>query len=157
MAPFDQLYCLCWFFCVGGFGSYLFGMSPPIAKQIPEFYTANDVKSLGLGWMIAFLFVVSFLGEWLHHNSQDLFSFFWMIVNVIGVQWWMTVTIIGVQWLDWFCRDLQNLWKTSFKTGLILFEVDICYWMKFRICKKNGKLVFFGNWIKTGFWIKKLV
>ncbi|AET00398.2 putative oligopeptide transporter, OPT superfamily [Medicago truncatula] len=46
----------------GGFGSYLFGMSPTIAKQIPEAGTANDVKSLGLGWMIAFLFVVSFLG-----------------------------------------------------------------------------------------------
>ena len=37
-------------------------MSQTIAKQIPEFDTANDVKSLGLGWMIAFLFVVSFLG-----------------------------------------------------------------------------------------------
>ncbi|XP_039688254.1 probable metal-nicotianamine transporter YSL7 [Medicago truncatula] len=37
-------------------------MSPTIAKQIPEFDSANDVKSLGLGWMIAFLFVVSFLG-----------------------------------------------------------------------------------------------
>ena len=34
------------FFCVGGFDSYLFGMSPTIAKQIPEFDTANDVKSL---------------------------------------------------------------------------------------------------------------
>jgi hypothetical protein len=45
--------------CAGGFGSYLFGMSPNIAKQAG---TANDVKSLGLGWMIAFLFVVSFLG-----------------------------------------------------------------------------------------------
>jgi hypothetical protein len=51
-----------WFTCVGGFGSYLFGMTPTIAKQIPEAGTANDVKSLGLGWMIAFLFVVSFLG-----------------------------------------------------------------------------------------------
>jgi len=40
----------------------LFGMTPTIAKQIPEAGTANDVKSLGLGWMIAFLFVVSFLG-----------------------------------------------------------------------------------------------
>jgi hypothetical protein len=57
---FDMSFTL--FFCVGGFGSYLFGMSPTIAKQIREFDTANDVKSLGLGWMIAFLFVVSFLG-----------------------------------------------------------------------------------------------
>jgi hypothetical protein len=49
-------------FCVGGFGSYVFAMSPTIAKQIPEFDTVNDVKSLGLGWMIAFLFIASFLG-----------------------------------------------------------------------------------------------
>lgn len=46
----------------GGFGSYLFGMSDVIAKQSPEANTPNDIKNPGLGWMIAFLFVVSFLG-----------------------------------------------------------------------------------------------
>lgn len=45
----------------GGFGSYLFGMSSDIAKQSPE-ATAQDIKDPGLGWMIAFAFVVSFLG-----------------------------------------------------------------------------------------------
>ncbi|KAK2386476.1 putative metal-nicotianamine transporter YSL7 [Trifolium repens] len=46
----------------GGFGSYLFAMSPTVAKQLPEEAGAMNVKSPGLGWMIAFLFVVSFLG-----------------------------------------------------------------------------------------------
>ncbi|PNY07785.1 putative metal-nicotianamine transporter YSL7-like protein [Trifolium pratense] len=46
----------------GGFGSYLFAMSPTVAKQIPDEAGAMDVKSPGVGWMIAFLFVVSFLG-----------------------------------------------------------------------------------------------
>ncbi|WJX37033.1 putative metal-nicotianamine transporter ysl7 [Trifolium repens] len=46
----------------GGFGSYLFAMSPTIAKQLPDEASSNSVKTPGLGWMIAFLFVVSFLG-----------------------------------------------------------------------------------------------
>ncbi|KAK7301982.1 hypothetical protein RJT34_12859 [Clitoria ternatea] len=46
----------------GGFGSYMFGMSSDIAKQSPEASSAKDVKDPGLGWMIGFLFVVSFLG-----------------------------------------------------------------------------------------------
>ncbi|KAL5076982.1 hypothetical protein RYX36_015966 [Vicia faba] len=46
----------------GGFGSYLFGMSPTIAKQIPESGGPLNTKIPGLGWMISFLFVVSFLG-----------------------------------------------------------------------------------------------
>jgi hypothetical protein len=37
-------------------------MSPTVAKQLPEEAGAMNVKSPGLGWMIAFLFVVSFLG-----------------------------------------------------------------------------------------------
>lgn len=36
-------------------------MSSDIAKQSPE-ATAQDIKDPGLGWMIAFAFVVSFLG-----------------------------------------------------------------------------------------------
>ncbi|XP_027357676.1 probable metal-nicotianamine transporter YSL5 isoform X2 [Abrus precatorius] len=43
----------------GGFGSYLFGMSERIAKQSTD---TSDFKDPKLGWIIAFLFVVSFLG-----------------------------------------------------------------------------------------------
>ncbi|MED6143212.1 putative metal-nicotianamine transporter ysl8 [Stylosanthes scabra] len=43
----------------GGFGSYLFGMSKRVADQTSE---SSDFKNPKLGWMIAFLFVVSFLG-----------------------------------------------------------------------------------------------
>ncbi|XP_045793728.1 probable metal-nicotianamine transporter YSL7 [Trifolium pratense] len=46
----------------GGFGSYLFAMSPTVAKQSGAASVMMDVKIPGLGWMIAFLFVVSFLG-----------------------------------------------------------------------------------------------
>ncbi|WJX14299.1 putative metal-nicotianamine transporter ysl7, variant 2 [Trifolium repens] len=45
----------------GGFGSYLFAMSPTVAKQSGG-NMMMDVKIPGLAWMIAFLFVVSFLG-----------------------------------------------------------------------------------------------
>ncbi|EXC44900.1 putative metal-nicotianamine transporter YSL5 [Morus notabilis] len=43
----------------GGFGSYLFGMSESAAKQSSD---TSDFKNPALGWMIGFLFVVSFLG-----------------------------------------------------------------------------------------------
>lgn len=46
----------------GGFGSYLFAMSPTIAKQSSEANNAQNIKDPQLGWMIGFLFVVSFLG-----------------------------------------------------------------------------------------------
>lgn len=46
----------------GGFGSYLFGMSEVIAKQSHEANSAQNMKNPSLGWMIGFLFVVSFLG-----------------------------------------------------------------------------------------------
>ncbi|XP_078448529.1 putative metal-nicotianamine transporter YSL12 [Wolffia australiana] len=46
----------------GGFGSYLFGMSETIAKQTAEKNAAENIKNPQLGWMIGFLFVVSFLG-----------------------------------------------------------------------------------------------
>ncbi|KAL2333121.1 hypothetical protein Fmac_014334 [Flemingia macrophylla] len=45
-----------------GFGSYIFAMSSEIAKQSPELSTKQDIKEPGLGWMIAFVTVVSFLG-----------------------------------------------------------------------------------------------
>ncbi|XP_040998463.1 probable metal-nicotianamine transporter YSL7 [Juglans microcarpa x Juglans regia] len=43
----------------GGFGSYLFGMSERISKQSSD---THDFKNPSLGWIIGFLFVVSFLG-----------------------------------------------------------------------------------------------
>ncbi|XP_028768497.1 probable metal-nicotianamine transporter YSL5 [Neltuma alba] len=43
----------------GGFGSYLFGMSERIARLSSD---KNDFKNPSLGWIIGFLFVVSFLG-----------------------------------------------------------------------------------------------
>lgn len=53
-------------FCItvltGGFGSYLFGMSDIIAKQTEEANTAQNTKTLQLGWIIGFLFAVSFVG-----------------------------------------------------------------------------------------------
>lgn len=47
------------FICTGGFGSYLFAMSERIAKLSSD---TSDFKNPSLGWMIGFLFVVSFLG-----------------------------------------------------------------------------------------------
>ncbi|CAN8321120.1 unnamed protein product [Cochlearia groenlandica] len=44
----------------GGFGTYLFAMSDRIAKQSGDAF--RGVKDPSLGWIIAFLFVVSFLG-----------------------------------------------------------------------------------------------
>uniref|UniRef100_A0ACD5V5W7 Uncharacterized protein n=1 Tax=Avena sativa TaxID=4498 RepID=A0ACD5V5W7_AVESA len=46
----------------GGFGSYLFGMSETIAKQATEANDALNIKNPELGWMIGFLFLVSFVG-----------------------------------------------------------------------------------------------
>ncbi|KAB1211118.1 putative metal-nicotianamine transporter YSL7 [Morella rubra] len=46
----------------GGFGNYLFGMSEAVAKQSLEANDAENVKNPAIGWMIAFLFVVSFIG-----------------------------------------------------------------------------------------------
>ncbi|KVI03022.1 Oligopeptide transporter OPT superfamily [Cynara cardunculus var. scolymus] len=51
-----------WNMFYGGFGSYLFGMSDVIAKQSNEDNASQNVKNPSLGWMIGFLFVVSFLG-----------------------------------------------------------------------------------------------
>ncbi|KAK4361441.1 hypothetical protein RND71_020393 [Anisodus tanguticus] len=46
----------------GGFGSYLFGMSDVVAKQSTQANAADNIKNPSLGWMMGFLFVVSFLG-----------------------------------------------------------------------------------------------
>uniref|UniRef100_A0ACD5ZHV7 Uncharacterized protein n=1 Tax=Avena sativa TaxID=4498 RepID=A0ACD5ZHV7_AVESA len=46
----------------GGFGSYLFAMSDTIAKQATEAKDAGNIKDPHLGWMIGFLFLVSFIG-----------------------------------------------------------------------------------------------
>ncbi|WOL18207.1 putative metal-nicotianamine transporter YSL12 [Canna indica] len=46
----------------GGFGSYLFAMSDTIAQQTTVANDSQNIKNPKLGWMIGFLFVVSFLG-----------------------------------------------------------------------------------------------
>ncbi|XP_043695677.1 probable metal-nicotianamine transporter YSL7 [Telopea speciosissima] len=46
----------------GGFGSYLFGMSGVVAKQATSFNDSQNVKNPQIGWIVAFLFVVSFIG-----------------------------------------------------------------------------------------------
>ncbi|KAJ3685800.1 hypothetical protein LUZ61_014964 [Rhynchospora tenuis] len=46
----------------GGLGSYILGMSSTVAKGFDDKATALDVKQLSLGWMIAYLFLTSFLG-----------------------------------------------------------------------------------------------
>ncbi|CAL9038215.1 unnamed protein product [Musa banksii] len=46
----------------GGFGSYIFGMSSRIADQATEENNSQNIKEPKLGWMIGFMFVVSFLG-----------------------------------------------------------------------------------------------
>ncbi|KAJ4972722.1 hypothetical protein NE237_005896 [Protea cynaroides] len=46
----------------GGFGSYLFGMSETVAKQATDFNDPHNIKNPHIGWMIGFLFVVSFIG-----------------------------------------------------------------------------------------------
>ncbi|CAM0945136.1 unnamed protein product [Alopecurus aequalis] len=46
----------------GGFGSYLFGMSETVAKHTTEAQDAGNIKNPHLGWMIGFLFLVSFIG-----------------------------------------------------------------------------------------------
>uniref|UniRef100_A0A7N0UL87 Metal-nicotianamine transporter YSL7 n=1 Tax=Kalanchoe fedtschenkoi TaxID=63787 RepID=A0A7N0UL87_KALFE len=47
----------------GGFGNYLFAMSETIAEQsADESYSSNSVKNPHVGWMMGFLFAVSFVG-----------------------------------------------------------------------------------------------
>nr|GEY72638.1 probable metal-nicotianamine transporter YSL7 [Tanacetum cinerariifolium] len=45
-----------------GTASYLLGMSSMVASQLETGNTPNNVKKLAPGWMIAYLFVVSFVG-----------------------------------------------------------------------------------------------
>lgn len=50
---------------IGGFGSYMLAMDEKTYKLIGVDYPGNraeDVKNPSLGWMIGFMFVVSFLG-----------------------------------------------------------------------------------------------
>ncbi|KAM0950112.1 putative oligopeptide transporter, OPT superfamily [Dioscorea sansibarensis] len=46
----------------GGFGSYIFGMSDRVASQTTELNDHQNTKNPQLGWLIGFLFLVSFLG-----------------------------------------------------------------------------------------------
>ena len=56
----------------GGFGSYLLAMS----QRINELSEAkdNDFKNPSLGWMIGFLFIVSFLGPFLVLLFRKVYS-----------------------------------------------------------------------------------
>ncbi|KAJ0974349.1 hypothetical protein J5N97_016314 [Dioscorea zingiberensis] len=47
---------------LGGFGSYIFAMSDRVASQTTELNDPQDIKNPKLGWLIGFLFLVSFLG-----------------------------------------------------------------------------------------------
>lgn len=52
-------------FMIGGFGSYILSMDQRTYELIGADYPGNraeDVKNPSLGWMISFMFVVSFLG-----------------------------------------------------------------------------------------------
>lgn len=47
---------------LGGTASYLLGMSPIVASHGDSGIMPENVKKLSLGWMMGFLFVVSFVG-----------------------------------------------------------------------------------------------
>uniref|UniRef100_A0ACD5Y3U4 Uncharacterized protein n=1 Tax=Avena sativa TaxID=4498 RepID=A0ACD5Y3U4_AVESA len=46
----------------GGFGSYILAMSERISEQSGEVRDEDSIKNPSLGWMIGFLFIISFLG-----------------------------------------------------------------------------------------------
>ncbi|KAH7653364.1 Oligopeptide transporter OPT protein [Dioscorea alata] len=46
----------------GGFGSYIFAMSDRVASQTTELSDPQNTKNPQIGWLIGFLFLVSFLG-----------------------------------------------------------------------------------------------
>lgn len=59
------VYCINIRLVTGGFGSYIIAMDQRTYQLIGADYPGNraeDVKNPSLGWMIGFLFVVSFLG-----------------------------------------------------------------------------------------------
>lgn len=56
---FDLITCA---YLSGGTASYLLGMSKTIAAQADAGNTPNNVKALSLGWIMGYLFLVSFVG-----------------------------------------------------------------------------------------------
>ncbi|KAL2533028.1 putative metal-nicotianamine transporter YSL7 [Abeliophyllum distichum] len=57
MPEIEKQYCV-----AGGFRSYLFAMSKQVVKQSEQGQDGFEYKNPELGWIIGFLFVVSFLG-----------------------------------------------------------------------------------------------
>ena len=65
------------FLILGGTASYLLGMSPLVAGQGDSGNTPVNIKKLSIGWMMGFLFVVSFVGlVSLLCPSERLFLYF---------------------------------------------------------------------------------
>jgi len=74
----------------GGTASYLLGMSSLIAAQSDGGNTPVNVKNLSLGWIIAFLFTVSFVGLFSIVPLRKVLLFFIEFLHltlVNGVKW----------------------------------------------------------------------
>jgi hypothetical protein len=78
----------------GGFGSYLLAMSDKIAAMVTEANNAQNIKDPQLGWIIGFLFLVSFIGLFglvplrkvqLYTQTQSSF-----LVNQVGTMFFLT-------------------------------------------------------------------
>ncbi|PIA59641.1 hypothetical protein AQUCO_00400499v1, partial [Aquilegia coerulea] len=92
----------------GGFGSYLFGMSDKIAQESAEIINPANIKNPGIGWMIGFLFLVSFLGILAVVLIREalgwscLCSFGWGIVQWLGGDGLTKIPIFGRRACDEF-------------------------------------------------------
>ncbi|WJX19712.1 hypothetical protein P8452_09360 [Trifolium repens] len=92
----------------GGFGSYLFAMSPTVAQQSSAASGMMDVKIPGLGWMISFLFVVSFLATYI--GVGMICPYIINISLLIGgiLSWGVMWPLIEDKKGDWYPSDLKQ-------------------------------------------------
>lgn len=107
-----------WWVFLGGFGSYLFGMSEIIAKQSHEANAEQNTKNPSLVWMIAFLFVVSFLGLF---SVVPLRKVHLIINNPLSLSVCLSLSIYSV-------RILIPMW------------IYICYMGQLRSCWENNTI-----------------